>query len=619
MAIKKEIDINVVSNAAKATKDIENLNKEIQSVEKNTDKLKVVGEKAFDVLDQSTGGYLGKTRELLGSIKSLASSFNILTVAKKAYAKVVGTATGLTKAFKIAVASTGIGLLVVGLGLLIANFEKISKWVTDVTEKFGGWRNVLMIVAPPIWAIVKALEALGIIDDKQTADAKKNAAERLANAKKESAELDKRKKATEEYYDLEIRKAKAAGKNTEEVEAQKRRALLETLKAQNELERSWIRTSQATEEDVKRWNERQATITKLLQDIEVAGIEQKRKEDDAAKEKAKRDADAAQKAIELRKAEQKALLDIETNFRKQLEDLEDTTELQKLERAKARQLAEIEQMKGTETDKQKARLQIEEFYIKKEKELKQKQKDEDELLEKQKNKRIDEIRAEFDFKRRELEAQSEQDKLNLELEKVENERIAKENELIALGLDLDARLEILKAFEIKKANLQADFLADEQERERLVQDSKVQMAIDTFNRMGALLDQNSKAGKSFAIAQALINTYQGITAELQTETVTPYEFGIKLANVATTAAMGFKAVKNIMKTRPGATATSGDTSMGSSPTQQAPIFNFGGTDIANQIAQTLGQQQPVQAYVVANDVTTAQSLDRNIITSASLG
>lgn len=55
---------------------------------------------------------------------------------------------------------------------------------------------------------------------------------------------------------------------------------------------------------------------------------------------------------------------------------------------------------------------------------------------------------------------------------------------------------------------------------------------------------------------------------------------------------------------------------GSAP---APNFNVVGNSGVNQIAQTLGNQQPVQAYVVANNVTTQQSLDRNIVNNASLG
>ena len=51
----------------------------------------------------------------------------------------------------------------------------------------------------------------------------------------------------------------------------------------------------------------------------------------------------------------------------------------------------------------------------------------------------------------------------------------------------------------------------------------------------------------------------------------------------------------------------------------SPSFNVVGNSGVNQIAQTLGAQQPVQAYVVANNVTTAQALDRNIIQNASIG
>lgn len=70
----------------------------------------------------------------------------------------------------------------------------------------------------------------------------------------------------------------------------------------------------------------------------------------------------------------------------------------------------------------------------------------------------------------------------------------------------------------------------------------------------------------------------------------------------------------------GAGGSGGD--VGSAPTVgggSAPQFNVVGNSGVNQIAQTLGNQQPVQAYVVANQVTTQQALDRNIVNNASLG
>jgi hypothetical protein len=50
-----------------------------------------------------------------------------------------------------------------------------------------------------------------------------------------------------------------------------------------------------------------------------------------------------------------------------------------------------------------------------------------------------------------------------------------------------------------------------------------------------------------------------------------------------------------------------------------PTFNVVGNSGVNQIAQTLGSQQPIQTYVVANQVTTQQALDRSIVQNASMG
>ena len=54
---------------------------------------------------------------------------------------------------------------------------------------------------------------------------------------------------------------------------------------------------------------------------------------------------------------------------------------------------------------------------------------------------------------------------------------------------------------------------------------------------------------------------------------------------------------------------------------QAPAFNVVGASGTNQLAQAIGQQnqKPIKAFVVSNEVTNAQALDRNIVESASLG
>jgi len=85
------------------------------------------------------------------------------------------------------------------------------------------------------------------------------------------------------------------------------------------------------------------------------------------------------------------------------------------------------------------------------------------------------------------------------------------------------------------------------------------------------------------------------------------------ANIAATA-------KALSSLGGGGAASSGGSSVGGSPTPPpAPQFNVVGNTGVNQLAQTLGNQQPIQTYVVANQVTSQQSLDRAIINNASIG
>jgi hypothetical protein len=153
---------------------------------------------------------------------------------------------------------------------------------------------------------------------------------------------------------------------------------------------------------------------------------------------------------------------------------------------------------------------------------------------------------------------------------------------------------------------------------------------DTLNKGADLLGKNTAAGKAMAAAAALINTYQGITAELATKTVTPFEIGLKIANVAIIAATGFKAVQDIVSVQipggggggGGGAASSGGaaSASASAPSMTAPSFNSVGSSSTNQLAQTIGQQSqtPLRTFVVASDVSTAQAMDRNIISNASI-
>ena len=112
----------------------------------------------------------------------------------------------------------------------------------------------------------------------------------------------------------------------------------------------------------------------------------------------------------------------------------------------------------------------------------------------------------------------------------------------------------------------------------------------------------------------------------------PPPFNVPFILAAITTGIGIiSTVKAAVNATKQATSKVGAPSGGGTdiPTPQAavasavatpPDLTSVGASGVNQIADAIGQQnqQPIQAFVVANDVTTAQSLDRNIVDGASL-
>jgi hypothetical protein len=129
--------------------------------------------------------------------------------------------------------------------------------------------------------------------------------------------------------------------------------------------------------------------------------------------------------------------------------------------------------------------------------------------------------------------------------------------------------------------------------------------------------------KAAQVASALINTYQSATGAYASQFLpvpdptSPVRGGIA-AGLAVAAGLVNVAKIASQKFEGGSTGGGGGTPGGSIPDAQmaAPQFNTIGSSGINQLA-TL-QQQPVQAYVVSGEVTSAQSLDRNRVQNATL-
>ena len=139
-----------------------------------------------------------------------------------------------------------------------------------------------------------------------------------------------------------------------------------------------------------------------------------------------------------------------------------------------------------------------------------------------------------------------------------------------------------------------------------------------------LAEKQFKIDKALAISSALINTYSAAVGVMDD---TPGTFLTRLSAAIPTIAFGLAQVATIAKQKFVPTAVStpaigggGTGGAGGGAGVQAPDFNIVGSTGVNQLANAIGStsDQPVRAYVVSSDVTSAQELDRNIVESASI-
>jgi hypothetical protein len=174
---------------------------------------------------------------------------------------------------------------------------------------------------------------------------------------------------------------------------------------------------------------------------------------------------------------------------------------------------------------------------------------------------------------------------------------------------------------------------EEAQRKRDLADQRLSLASETFGALGDLAtafakdDEKSaerafKVNKAVGIAQAVISTAQGVMAQLSVpqDALTGANF-VKAGIVAATGAAQIATIAK-SKFQGGAAGSSPTAPSGSvsTPSSQPASFNVVGNSGVNQLAETLGNQgqQPIQAFVVGSEVTTQQSLDRNKVETATL-
>ena len=193
-------------------------------------------------------------------------------------------------------------------------------------------------------------------------------------------------------------------------------------------------------------------------------------------------------------------------------------------------------------------------------------------------------------------------------------------------------VELKKRQEDELAAIDKKYKDEQAAREREIQSLKIDAVQNGLNTIASLADvfagksrksqeRAFKVQKAVSIANATIDTYKAATsayASLSGITIVGPVLGAVAAAAAVAA--GLANIKKIASTKfdggegGGAGVSASVPASGGNIT--APNFNIVGGNTANQLA-TLGQQ-PVQAYVVSGEVSTAQSLDRNRVQNATL-
>lgn len=571
-----------------------------------------------------------------GKIATIAKS-----VAEKAAAAGTWLMTAAQTAFNVVMSMNPIALVVIAITALVAGFILLGKNIKKVID------FALLPMTIVIDGVKAALRALGLMEE-STAEQTKKAEEEKAQAALESAE--KRTKATEKLIeahkkmtesivsdmDFEIRKRKANGEDTAEIEAEKLRILIESAKKEQELQKQKLTDlDNEFKARVKAGKVGPAAVSKLAkakletskaiqeankeqiaseQDLEIATIEAQNKIDENAKKssdkrKAQREKDkaAAEKAAaDQKKIDEKAAADaklaaekaaadaiaLEKDKIQLLEDLEakaiedkTTRSLAELEIAQERERQQLIEKYGLDTELMKA-LETEQLL------------------------QMNTLIADIEQEARDNKAEADKLALDKELENIET---AKQAKLEAAQASMALTLTTLSAIsEVSNAYADRDLKAEEERFNNLratKQLTEKQLAAEEAKSAGikdAIRKKQFENDKKMQIAMAAINGAQALTSILAQYPKFDGGFAMIAAmagSVITTAATIAKIKATTFTSTPAAalpTLDSGDTSPdgaggGGGGVQLSPVSNT---------STILGNQQ---VFVTETDITNTQN------------
>ena len=213
-----------------------------------------------------------------------------------------------------------------------------------------------------------------------------------------------------------------------------------------------------------------------------------------------------------------------------------------------------------------------------------------------------EVKRQQDANAREEEAAAKKEE---ERKKKEEERL-KEEERNAASMKASNEFEVQLARDLMKVDEEnAEKTKKLIEEETATRVGSAMAIANATSALGAIVGEQTMAGKALGVASALINTYVGASEVIRAKSVLPEPFGTiqKIASVAAIIATGLKTVRTITAVQvPGG----GGGSMPSMPSMSAPLMPQVSTTTLNQAQVNQIGNVAARAFVVESDVTGNQ-------------
>ena len=557
-----------------------------------------------DLGNQIKGGVVNAFTSLSAAKIADAQATGTMTAAQKAYAFAVGTSTGAMKVFRATLASTGIGLLVIAVGVLISKILDYNDSIDAEAEA-----------------------------DKKAKDEKEKLNEQLEKQYDKTEKLNAAREGGIDQLNRELKSLEANGASAEAIFKKKQEILLEEQRILGRANASGI---DKAKEYADKTNE-----------IDNSKAEYKKKLADDAKIQAKKDTDKAIEDAKVAAEKEKQRLAID--FQSKLDLIKDANQKELVE-FDAKREAERKAAKLVNADLIKfdsatlllkgdiERRQIEENNKNK---LEQEKKFQDDL----KKIKEDELSLTEELTKQYFDKQRLEITNNHIKNKTSDEAFAKELEDVKIrelnaklvaqkdyGIDTTAtELEIANATNEINTKSNTKSLEEQKKYEESLQSLKYQAVTAGFELLRALNQEGDNAteaaqkkaferNKAMAIAETVITTYQAAALAykngLQTGDVTQTT---SILGAAVAVAQGLAKLVIIKKQTfkgSGATSTSGGGGGGGSMGIQAPQTGFTQIRQPQNPNQPQQKQPPIKVFVVQKDIKEATTAADRITAKA---